>query len=216
MERIENVVVIGAGGHGKVVVSLLQELGYRVSEILDDDKTKWGSHILSTPIDGPVDKLKEMPRISALLAIGDNQTRLKVAERYPHAQWLTAIHPKAWVHRSVAISEGTVVFAGSIVQPDTIIGSHCIINTGVTIDHDCRIDDGVHLAPGCHLAGSVHVGRSSFLGIGVSVIPNRKIGKRTIVGAGAAVVKDLPDEVVAVGVPARIMRNLDKKNGGLL
>jgi len=216
MEMIKEVVVVGAGGHGKVVVSLLQELGYKVSKILDDDKTKWGSHILSTPIDGPVDKLKEMPRISALLAIGDNQTRLKVAEKYMGTQWLTAIHPKAWVHRSVAISEGTVVFAGSIVQPDTIIGSHCIINTGVTIDHDCRIDDGVHLAPGCHLAGSVHVGRGSFLGIGVSVIPNRKIGKRTIVGAGAAVVKDLPDEVLAVGVPARIMRNLDKKDGGLL
>jgi sugar O-acyltransferase (sialic acid O-acetyltransferase NeuD family) len=216
MERIKEVVVVGAGGHGKVVVSLLQELGYKVSQILDDDKTKWGSQILSTPIDGPVDKLKEMSRPRFLLAIGDNQTRLKVAEKYPNTQWLTAIHPKAWVHRSVKISSGTVVFAGSIIQPETVIGSHCIINTGVTIDHDCRIDDGVHLAPGCHLAGNVQIGRASFLGIGVSVIPNREIGKRTIVGAGAAVVKDLPDEVVAVGVPARIMRDLDKENGGLV
>jgi len=210
-----NVVIVGAGGHGKVIVSLLQELGYNIVVVLDDDIAKWGSVILSIPVDGPVEKLQKLPCSEAILAIGSNRTRLCLAEKFPDTTWLSAVHTHSWVHPSVAIGEGTVIFAGSIVQPDTVIGKHCIINTGVTVDHDCQIRDGVHLAPGCHLAGGVTVGKGAFLGVGVSVIPGCSIGKGTIVGAGASIVSDLPDNIVAVGVPAKPVRSLlqGKKEG---
>ncbi len=206
--RMPEAIVAGAGGHGKVVVSLLQELGYRVIALLDDDRSKWGSCILSVPVEGPVKKLREIACSGAILAVGSNRTRLDLAEKFQGMTWLSAVHPYSWVHPSVKIGEGSVIFAGGIIQPDTVIGRHCIINTGVTVDHDCRIEDGAHLAPGCHLAGNVFVGKGAFLGVGVSVIPGCCIGKGTIVGAGASVVSDLPEGVVAVGVPARPVRPL--------
>lgn len=206
--RMLEAVVAGAGGHGKVVVSLLQELGYRVVALLDDDTSKWGSCILSVPVKGPVEKLREISGNGAILAVGSNRTRLGLAGKYPGVTWLSAVHPRSWVHHSVATGAGSVIFAGSMVQPDTVIGRHCIINTGVTVDHDCHIADGAHLAPGCHLAGNVFVGEGAFLGVGVSVIPGCSIGKGTVVGAGASVVCDLPEGVLAVGVPAKPVRSL--------
>lgn len=207
--------VIGSGGHGKVVASLLQSLGYRIDSILDDDHKKWGKSVLSVPVDGPIEKLRDFRSSHAVIGIGNNSIRLMIAGKYEDIDWIPAIHPHTWIHDSVTIGAGSVIFAGSIVQPDTVIGKHCIINTGVTVDHDCHIRDGVHLAPGCHLAGGVTVGKGAFLGVGVSVIPGCSIGKNTIVGAGASIVSDLPDDVVAVGVPAKPIRSLlqEKKEG---
>ncbi len=208
-------VVIGAGGHGKVIISLLQELGFKVSMVLDDNPSRWGENILSVPVKGPVEEILRMQDIGAVIGIGNNPTRLEVAKKNHDIHWITAIHPFSWVHPSVKIGEGSVVFAGSVIQPDTVIGKHCIINTGVTIDHDCQIGDGVHIAPGCHLAGNITIEEGSFLGVGVSVIPGCTIGKGTIVGAGATVITDLPEMVVAVGTPARPVRSSmqEKKEG---
>lgn len=211
----KRIVVIGAGGHGKVVVSLAQELGYDVTVVLDDDERKWGSGILSVPVEGPVGKIEGLSVDRAILALGDNKVRLALAQRYQGIKWLSAVHPQAWVHNSVSIGEGSVVFAGAMVQPDTRIGEHCILNTASSVDHDCLIEDGVHLAPGCHLAGGITIGTGSFLGVGVSVIPGIRIGKGVVVGAGAAVVSDLQDGVLALGVPAKPVRSLlqGKKEG---
>jgi len=198
--------VIGAGGHGKVVASLLQELGFRVTMVLDDDPAKWGGKILSIPVKGPVSEFIREQDTVAIIGIGDNRTRVKVAEANHGARWITAVHPFSWVHPSVKIGEGSVVFAGSVIQPDTLIGKHCIINTGVAIDHDCRIGDGVHIAPGCHLSGGVSVGQGAFLGVGVSVIPCCTIGRNAIVGAGACVIGDIPEGTTAVGVPAKAIK----------
>lgn len=210
-----NVFIIGSGGHGKVIVSLLQSLGYRIDSILDDNPNKWGESVLSIPVDGPIEKLRNLRSQHAVIGIGNNSVRLGIAGKYEDIDWISAIHPHTWIHDSVTIGAGSVIFAGSIVQPDTVIGKHCIINTGVTVDHDCQIKDGVHLAPGCHLAGGVVVGKGAFLGVGVSVIPCISIGKGTIIGAGATVVSDLPDDVLAVGVPAKPIRSLlqGKKEG---
>lgn len=207
-DRQKEVIVIGAGGHGKVVISLLQELGYRVKVVLDDDDSKWGSTILAVSVEGPIEKIRALDFDGAILAVGDNRVRLTLAERYETVPWISAVHPRAWVHPSVSLGAGSVVFAGVVIQPDTRIGAHCIVNTGATVDHDCLTEDGVHIAPGCHLAGGVSVGRETFLGVGVSVIPGISIGSGVIVGAGAAVVSDLPGDVLAVGVPAKPIRSL--------
>lgn len=198
--------VVGAGGHSKVVVSCLQERSMSIAAILDDDESKWGRRILGVPVRGPVALLNGCKGAKVIPAIGDNNARLLMMNRFSDAIWITVVHPAAWVHKSVALGAGTVIFAGAVVQPDTHIGLGCIVNTGATIDHDCFVGDGVHIAPGSNIAGGVEIGEGSFLGIGAKVIPNIKIGKGVIIGAGSIIIRDIPDLVTAVGVPARIIK----------
>lgn len=197
------IVVIGAGGHAKVVISTMQALGIEPSVIVDEDKSKWGLKILGVPVTGPIEILKEWENVKGIIAIGSNQARKRIALNIFNIQWLTLIHPKAYVHKSAEINEGTVIFAGAIVQPYSHIGSHVIINTGATVDHDCEIDNYVHIAPGVHLAGGVRIGEGAFIGIGAVAIPNVCIGEWSVVGAGAVVVDDIPPFATAVGVPAK-------------
>jgi sugar O-acyltransferase (sialic acid O-acetyltransferase NeuD family) len=193
--------LIGAGGHAKVVLATLRDAGWTVSAAYDDDPTKWGSTLSGVPILGSVDQAASGPRRS-VVAIGNNRARQKVAARLA-LEWVTAVHPRAWVDPSVRLGPGTVVFAGAVIQPDTVLGAHVIVNTGATIDHDGVLGDFVHVAPGCHLAGEVHVGDGAFLGTGSSVIVGVEVGPWSVVGAGGVVVRHVPPGVTAVGVPAR-------------
>lgn len=197
-----SVVLIGAGGHAKVVISTLQAAGYSVEAIFDDGPEKWGHELMGAPIVGPISELADIGSRLALIAVGDNRARKSLAEQFA-LEWVGVVHPYAYLHPSVQIGPGTVVLAGAVIQPDTHIGSHVIVNTGATIDHDCKVRDYVHLAPGVHLAGGVRVGEGAFLGIGSVGAPGIEIGAWTTVGAGGIVVDNLPSHVVAVGIPAR-------------
>jgi sugar O-acyltransferase (sialic acid O-acetyltransferase NeuD family) len=199
----EPVVVIGGGGHGKVVVSTLLAAGIRVPCVLDDDREVWGSEVLGVPVRGPVADAAQHGDCG-ILGIGRNISRKQLAEEL-NLDWATVIHPRAWVHPSVCLGVGTVVFAGAIIQPDTVIGRHVIVNTGASIDHDCEIGDYTHVAPGVRLAGDVKLGEGAFFGIGSCAIPGVLVGEWTTVGASAAVVQSLPPDVIAAGVPARIL-----------
>jgi sugar O-acyltransferase (sialic acid O-acetyltransferase NeuD family) len=199
-----SVVVVGAGGHAKVVISLLQAAGETIAMVVDDDPRKWGTSLLGVPIKGPVTRLAEATNHPAIVAIGDNAAREEIASQWRHVDWLTAVHPRAYVHSSVQLRPGAVVCAGAVIQPDTLVGAHVIVNTAATVDHDCVVEDYAHLAPGVHLAGGVRIGEGALLGIGSVVIPGRRVGEWTTVGAGGVVVSDLPARVMAVGVPARL------------
>lgn len=199
--------VLGGGGHGKVVLSLLRLLDRPVAGILDDDDSLWGTSLLGMAVDGPLGRLAGLDSPLALIAIGNNAIRKEIVCQFPLVRWFSAVHPRAFVDPSAEIGPGAVVFAGAIVQAEARIGAHVIVNTGATVDHDCRIGDFAHLCPGVHLAGEVQVGEGCLLGTGTSVIPGRSIGSQTVVGAGAAVVTDLPEAVTAIGVPARVRRD---------
>ncbi len=205
MSTPEEVHVIGSGGHAKVVIRSLELLGYRVVAVFDDDPDRWGQHLMEIPIVGPVAQIEEYPPLPAVIALGDNAMRRLFAEKYDR-QWLTVIDPRALVDRSVHLGEGTVILPGAIVQVDSWLGGHTIVNTAASVDHDCVIGDYAHIAPGVHLAGGVSVGEGSLLGINSTTTPGIRIGSWTTVGAGAAVVRDLPSNVVAKGVPARVTR----------
>ena len=200
--------VLGGGGHAKVVISTLLAAGFEIAAVYDDAEVKWGQTCLGFPIQGPLAALPTDFPVSAVIALGDNHTRRTIAQRFPTVQWLTVVHPHAWVHTSVVLGAGTVVFAGAVIQPETRIGSHCIINTGASVDHDCRLGDFVHLAPGTHLAGEVEIRDGALLGIGSVVLPGRRIGEWAIVGAGGGVVQDLPERCIAIGVPARVREEM--------
>jgi sugar O-acyltransferase (sialic acid O-acetyltransferase NeuD family) len=196
-EKEDGIVVIGAGGHAKVLMSTLTASGCSIAAVFDDDHTKWGTNAQGICV-SRIERERGGP---AIIGIGDNAQRREMA-RAVTFEWQTVVHPSACVHPSAKLGRGTVVFAGAVVQPDAVIGDHVIVNTGATIDHDCVVGDYAHLAPGVHLAGSVDVGEGAFLGIGSAVIPGVRIGRWSTLGAGAVATRDVADGVVAVGVPA--------------
>jgi sugar O-acyltransferase (sialic acid O-acetyltransferase NeuD family) len=202
MNKSSSVAVIGAGGHGKVVVSTLRALGYTAITLYDDDSCKWGRDILGAPVAGPIVEVRQGRHELGVMGIGDNSLRRRLARRIPLA-WLPLVHPAAHVHPSVELGAGAVIFAGAVIQPETVIGSHVIVNTGATVDHDCTLESFSHLAPGVHLCGGVYVGEGALLAVGSSAVPNVRIGAWATIGAGGVVVEDLPNEVVAVGLPAK-------------
>jgi sugar O-acyltransferase (sialic acid O-acetyltransferase NeuD family) len=199
------VLVIGAGGHAKVVIATLEAAGRVVRAAVDDDAKRHGARILGVPVIGPLDAAMDYQGLEAIVAIGNNETRRAIAERLP-LRWTTAVHPRAEVHSSARLGPGTVVFAGAVVQPDARIGSHVILNTAATVDHDCSVGDFAHLAPGTHLSGNVSVGHGVFLGVGAAVLPNLVLGDTAIVGGGAVVVRNVAEDMVVAGVPARPLR----------
>jgi sugar O-acyltransferase (sialic acid O-acetyltransferase NeuD family) len=201
------VIVLGAGGHAKVVISTLLAAGWRVDAIYDGDPTKHGQQFLGIRVLGSTADVDPYIAANAVIAIGDGERRRAIASQF-NFNWVTVIHPTAWVDPSAKIGDGTVVCAGAVVQPGSRIGCHAIINTLAGVDHDCRIGDFAHVGPGAHLAGGVHVGAGTVIGTGASAIPKVHIGGQTVVGAGATVVHDLPDGVVAVGCPAKVLRDL--------
>lgn len=201
----EGVVVIGAGGHAKVVIATLQATGQPVATVYDDDKRLWGQAILGIPIRGPVSDLQQQTGRKAVIAIGDNQVRKTISAQL-EMDWICAVHPSAQVHSTSQLGKGTVVFAGAVIQPEVKVGAHSIINTSSSVDHDCSLGPFVHVGPGVHLAGNVRLGASVSLGIGSNVIPDISIEKNTVVGAGAVVLMDLPPNVLSVGTPARIVK----------
>lgn len=202
MNDHKQVYVIGAGGHAKVVISTLLAAGGNIQAIFDDDPQKWGGSLLGIPVTGSTSELGRLTSARAVIAIGDNAARRRLAKRFQRVNWVTVVHPSAIVDTSVRIGPGTVVFAGTVIQPATVIGAHSIINTGATVDHDCFVEDYAHIAPGAHVGGRVRLGEGGFLGIGSTVISGVMVGRWTVVGAGGVVVRDLPDDVVAIGVPA--------------
>jgi sugar O-acyltransferase (sialic acid O-acetyltransferase NeuD family) len=200
------VFVVGGGGHAKVVIATLQAAGLPVGAAFDDDPSKWGRSLLGVPIQGPIDDLPRGDGSGAVLAIGDNRRRLQMSQRLAArgVSWATVIHPTAYVHPTVRVGPGTVVFANATIQPDTVVGAHVVINTAASVDHDCVLGDFVHVAPGVHLAGGVVLDEGVLMGIGSAAIPGTRVGAWSTAGAGAVVVRDLGADVTAVGVPAKV------------
>ncbi|HEV2914540.1 MAG TPA: acetyltransferase [Pyrinomonadaceae bacterium] len=207
MSGQDEVHIIGAGGHAKVVIGTLEAAGCKVKAVYDDDERRWGGRLLGVPIVGAVADLRALGCVRAIVAIGDNYIRKVIAEALPQLDLLTVVHPRADVHASVRLGRGTVVFAGAVIQPDAVIGDNGIINTSATVDHDCVLGDYVQVAPGSHLSGNVRLDEGVFLGTGSSTVPGVRVGSWTTVGAGCVVVKDLPPDVVAVGVPAVVIKS---------
>jgi acetyltransferase EpsM len=201
----KEVAVIGAGGHAKVVASTLLAAGYRVSGFYDDDSEKWGKYIFGIPVVGSIDVLKETKHSPAIIGLGDNKTRKKLASELD-LDWITVVHPFAWVHPEARLGVGTVVCAGAVVQPGARIGAHTILNTKASVDHDCYVGDYVHIAV-AHLAGGASADEGSFLSLGSVVLPNLQVGAWAHLGAGSIATKNIPPGCTAVGNPARVIKS---------
>ena len=205
----EEVVVLGAGGHTKVILSVLLEAEVRVAGIYDDDPAKTGAAVRHVPVLGTISGLHDTRGHWCVVGVGDNATRHDIAVRFASADWLTIVHPAAYVHPSACLGPGTVVLAGAVVNAGACVGRHCIINTGATVGEDCVVGDFCHVGPGCRLGRTVKAADGVFMGISSVAAHNVAVGAWTMIAAGAAVTTDMPERVVAVGVPARVQRRLE-------
>lgn len=201
--------IYGASGHGKVVAEVALALGHLVSGFVDDDPSMAGKHVLELPVCGGFEWLVRSAqhyKLAVGLGIGDNRERHRIAEQCQRLDipLITLVHPSALISPSATIGNGTVVMATVVVNAEAKIGAGAIINTGVIVEHDCSVGEYAHLSPNSAMGGASSLGAMSWLGMGASIIHRVSVGAGSVVGAGAVVIQDLPDTVVAVGVPARI------------
>lgn len=199
----KKLVIIGAGGHGKVVANIAKLNGYDKIVFLDDDTSKSKCGLYS--IVGTFQDINKYKNYEFIVGIGDNVIRKKITSQLlkEHYNVATLIHPTAVIDDTVQIDNGSVVMANVVINAGTIVGVGCIINTSSSVDHDCIIHDFVHVCPGCHVAGSVTIGDNTWIGVGSSIINNVCIAKDCMIGAGAVVVKELPHSGKYVGIPAK-------------
>jgi len=203
----ESVIVLGGGGHSKVVIEILRASGYSVEYCISASEgvqTCVGVPVLCG--DHHLDELLDAGYSKVFPGVGSNLVRERAAERALKIgyQLVSAISPAAIISPSATIGRGVAIMGGVVINAESKVEDLAIINTGATVDHDCHIGLGAHVAPRCVLAGSVKIGNGSFLGAGTVVIPEVVIGERCIIGAGAVVVRDVPAFSKAIGHPARI------------
>ena len=202
----KDVIIIGAGGHAKVVADIVLCSGDNLIGFLDDNIKLDEVVYKDYKVVGKISDSMEYRDKYFNIAIGDNHIRAKIAEKYDALAWYTAIHPKTVIADTVKIGKGTVVMAGAVINPDSYIVEHCIINTSCSIDHDNNIGNYVHVSPGANLVGTVSVGNYSWICVGATVINNVSVASDVIVGAGGVVTRDIDESGTYVGVPVRKVR----------
>jgi UDP-N-acetylbacillosamine N-acetyltransferase len=215
--KTRRIFVYGASGHGKVVADILISNGEpEFAGFVDDREQQQGTTVMGFPVVGNGQWLHQEAsnsRVAVALGTGESRCRRLLAALCSHwgIEILTLVHPAATVSRAARLGPGTVVMAGTIINPEANVGAGVIVNTGAVVEHDVEIGDYAHVAPNAAMGGASRLGASSHLGLGAVVLQCVSIGSHTIVGAGAVVVQDLPDNVVAIGIPARIYRRLEQE-----
>jgi UDP-perosamine 4-acetyltransferase len=207
-----DVVLIGAGGHGQVVLEILRVAGvHNPVGFIDADPQLAGKTVDGIPVLGQANmlaKLKGQKVKGAIISIGDNHARQSYVKKITQQgfELINAVHPQSVVSPSAKIGRNVVIAAGAVIGTAASIGDSVIVNTSAVVDHECEIGEAVHICPTAALAGRVWVGSQAFLGLGCKVLPCMKIGENAIVGAGAVVIDDVPDGATVVGVPARVIK----------
>lgn len=206
-------IIIGGGGHAKVLVSTLLMQHRKVLGFVDPKPAM--PPLLGIPHlgDDSVVFLHLPDQVRLVNGVGSIDSTVlhqTIYEKFRVRRYFfeTVIHASAVIAPDVPIEDGVQVMAGVVVQPGSRFGVNVIINTGARVDHDCSIDAHAHIAPGVTLSGNVHVGNGAHIGTGASVIQGVEVGAAAIVGAGAVVVDDVPAGVTVVGVPAKSVAKL--------
>lgn len=208
-------VLWGARGHARVLRELCAAAGYHLLAVFDNDRD-CPSPFADVPVLHGREGFEAWRRehaaggVGCLVAIGGGRGHDRIVlQRYMAECGLVpivAIHATAFVAPDAVLGAGTQVLAQAAVCVGSVLGEACIVNTKASVDHECRLADGVHVAPGATLAGCVSVGEASLIGPSAVILPRLRIGANVVVGAGSVVTRNLPDDVVAYGSPARIVR----------
>lgn len=198
---MNRLIIIGAGGHGKVIADAALKNGYTNICYIDDHAT---GDVMGFPIIGTSADIEHLNDGSTdfIIGIGNNAVRKTIAETY-NVNWVSIIHPSAQIAFHTEIGKGTVVMANAVVNVCATVGEHCIINTGAIVEHDNVIENYAHISPNAALGGTVRIGSLTHVGIGATVKNNTEICSDCTIGAGAVVVKNIKEPGTYVGVPIR-------------
>lgn len=211
---IQPLVILGAGGFARETLDVVDAIN-AVSEqfdmrgfIVDADYARPGETVNDKPILGDFDWLAGRPDVLAVCGVGAPHIRrqmiLKAAQM--GIQFAVLVHPRATLTRWVELGAGTIITAGCVLTNQIRLGQHVHLNLNCTVGHDALIDDFATLSPGIHVSGGVHIEEGAYIGTGAALIEKVTIGKWSTIGAGSAVVRDIPPNVTAVGVPAKVIK----------
>jgi sugar O-acyltransferase (sialic acid O-acetyltransferase NeuD family) len=204
------VIILGAGGHAKVLIDTLRACSVEIIGVVDTNPDKFGKSILDVPVIGNDDIVIKYKRdavrlVNGIGSVGLPTRRKEIFDKFKNVgfTFLQVVHPSAVISPDVKLLEGSQIMAGVVIQPGSQIGKNTIVNTRVSIDHDCLIGDHVHLAPGVTLSGTILIGQGVHIGTGASVINGISIGNYSLIAAGAVVIDNISDNTVVKGVPAK-------------
>jgi len=200
-------IIIGAGGHARVIADAILTLGYTLQGFVDLEYTGQKEEILGLPVLGGLEFLDQSnpSDIALAIAIGENTKRSYYYDFFMKKGFFfpSLLHPEAIISDFSHIGGGVFINAGAVVNAEVRISNNCIINTGSIIDHEVVIGENCHICPGAKIAGRVIIGNNSFIGTGANIIDYIKIGHDVVIGAGSVIVKDAQSESTYVGVPGR-------------
>lgn len=212
---MENIVLIGGGNQAHYTIDIIEKEGkYNIIGIIDSihdiGSDRFGYKIIGRQENLP-ELIKKYKIHGGVISIGDNWIRnnvfLQVSSLAPDFKFVNAIHPSVIIGNNVVLGKGIVAMAGCVFNPKSIIGDFTFFATGAQVEHDCVISDFASISAGSITGGYVKLGKHSALTLGVTVLDRLEIGENTVVGAGSLVIKSLPDNVLAYGNPAKIIRS---------
>ena len=206
-------IIIGAGTYGEVYLAYLQEAGVNVVGFLDDDSKYTNQNVRNIPVIGPITKLETLKETDGVEAVycplGNNMLRVKFLSMARRLGYKTPnyIHPSVIISPNVSIGEGVYVLLGTTIMPHTIIKDFVMISMGVHLAHHSVLDEGVFLSTGCNFGASIHAFRYAYCGISSTIMTGiHELGEDCLIGAGAVVIRDVPDRAVVAGVPAKVLK----------
>ena len=207
------IIILGAGGHAKVLIDVLQLQLANIIGITDPDPELHGKDVMGIPIIGDDNSIlqygvNDIALVNGLGKVNCSNKRMQLYHAFEERGYIFArvIHPSAVISPGVYLAEGVHVMAGSIIQTLATIGVNSIINTGASLDHECIVGNHVHIAPGATISGGVKIGDNVLIGAGATIIQGIHVGASSIVGAGAVVTKDVREGVTVIGIPARVVK----------
>ena len=210
---MKNIVIVGAGGVGRETSLIIQqinelELTWNLIGFIDDDLNSWGKVINGYSVIGGIDSLEDLPSDTyIIIAISNYEIKRKIVNRINNRfKFATIVHPGVFLHEYINLGEGSIIYEGAILTTNIKIGNHVIISPKCGVGHDSIIKDYVSLLWNVNVSGNDIIEEGVMMGSGSTVIQGKKIGKGSIVGAGAVVIDNIDSYSTVVGVPAKVIK----------